>query len=197
MELGAAGGVSYREEGWSKKLKALAGGGFDVTIDSAGGEGFLQLIELAAPGGRIAFFGATVGDPDKLPMRRIFWKQLSILGTTMGSPADFAAMVRFVEEHRLVPLGGPGVPAGRRRRGTHGHGAVGGFRQDRADNQRNDRHRRAHLAPAREVPGVRKTRALPRLGRLDGAVPALQENAFAPLGLSVKARPSRLGRSRV
>ena len=103
VELGAAGGVSYKEEGWSKRLKELAGGGFDVTVDSAGGEGFLQLIELASPGGRIAFFGATVGDPDKLPMRRIFWKQLSLLGTTMGSPADFAAMVRFVEEHRLVP----------------------------------------------------------------------------------------------
>ena len=104
VELGAAGGVSYREEGWSKKLKTLAGGGFDVTVDSAGGEGFLQVIELAAPGGRIAFFGATAGDPDKLPMRRIFWKQLSLLGTTMGSPADFAAMVRFVEEHKIVPL---------------------------------------------------------------------------------------------
>ena len=103
VELGAAGGVSYREDGWSKRLKTLSGGGFDVTVDSAGGPGFLDLIELAAPGGRIAFFGATVGDPDKLPMRRIFWKQLSLLGTTMGSPEDFAAMVRFVEEHKLVP----------------------------------------------------------------------------------------------
>ena len=110
VELGAAGGVCYREEGWSKKLRDLAGGGFDVTIDSAGGPGFLQVIELAAPGGRIAFFGATVGDPDKLPMRRIFWKQLSILGTTMGSPADFAAMLRFVEEHRIVPLAEQAFP---------------------------------------------------------------------------------------
>ncbi len=104
VELGAAGGVNYKEAGWDKKLKALAGGGFDVTIDSAGGDGFLSLVELAAPGGRIAFFGATAGDPGKLPMRRIFWKQLSILGTTMGSPADFAAMVAFVEQHRIVPL---------------------------------------------------------------------------------------------
>ena len=110
VELGAAGGVNYKEEGWSKKLKELAGGGFDVTIDSAGGEGFLQLIELAAPGGRIAFFGATVGDPDKLPMRRIFWKQLSLLGTTMGSPADFHAMMRFVEKHAIIPLAGQVFP---------------------------------------------------------------------------------------
>ena len=104
VELGAAGGVNYKEDGWDKKLRALAGGGFDVTIDSAGGDGFLSLVELAAQGGRIAFFGATAGDPGKLPMRRVFWKQLSLLGTTMGSPADFAAMVRFVGEHRIVPL---------------------------------------------------------------------------------------------
>ena len=104
VELGAAGGVNYKADDWSKRLKAQAGGGFDVTIDSAGGPGFLPLVELASPGGRIAFFGATVGDPDKLPMRRVFWKQLSILGTTMGSPTDFAAMVRFVEEKGIAPL---------------------------------------------------------------------------------------------
>jgi zinc-binding alcohol dehydrogenase/oxidoreductase len=75
-----------------------------VIIDSAGGDGFLELIELAAPGGRIAFFGATRGDPGKFPMRRVFWKQLSILGSTMGSPAEFGEMMRFVSEHRITPL---------------------------------------------------------------------------------------------
>ena len=104
VELGATGGVNYKANQWSKQLKEQAGGGFDVTIDSAGGEGFGQLIELAAPGGRIAFFGATAGDPPKFPMRRVFWKQLSILGTTMGSPGDFAAMVAFVAEMKIVPL---------------------------------------------------------------------------------------------
>ena len=59
---------------------------------------------LAAPGGRIAFFGATRGNPPGLDLRRVFWKQLSLLGTTMGSPADFAAMVEFVGKHRITPL---------------------------------------------------------------------------------------------
>ena len=104
VDLGAKGGVNYKIKKWSKEFKAQAVGGFDVIIDSAGGEGFTQLIELAAPGGRIAFFGATVGDPAKFPMRRVFWKQLSILGTTMGSPEDFAAMVAFVSEKKIVPL---------------------------------------------------------------------------------------------
>ena len=104
VALGAAGGVNYQTEKWSGRLKEMAGGDFDVTVDSAGGDGFVQLIELAAPGGRIAFFGATAGDPSKFPMRRVFWKQLSILGTTMGSPEDFAAMVNFVAEKKIVPF---------------------------------------------------------------------------------------------
>jgi zinc-binding alcohol dehydrogenase/oxidoreductase len=103
-ELGAAGGANYRQAGWAKELKEAVPDGFDVIIDSAGGDGFLDLIELAAPGGRIAFFGATRGDPAKLPMRRIFWKQLSILGSTMGSPAEFDEMLRFVTKHRITPL---------------------------------------------------------------------------------------------
>ena len=110
VELGAAGGVNYKAEKWSDQLKEQAGGGFDVTIDSAGGPGFLQVIELAAPGGRIAFFGATAGDPAKFPMRRVFWKQLSILGSTMGSPGDFAAMTAFVAEKKIVPLASHAFP---------------------------------------------------------------------------------------
>jgi NADPH:quinone reductase-like Zn-dependent oxidoreductase len=104
VALGAAGGANYRLEGWPDALKEQAPEGFDVIIDSAGGAGFSSLIELAAPGGRIAFFGATAGDPPAFAMRRVFWKQLSILGTTMGSPADFAAMVAFVSEHQIVPI---------------------------------------------------------------------------------------------
>lgn len=104
VSLGAAGGVNYREEGWAKKLKAGAGDGFDVTIDSAGGEGLASLIELAAMGGRIAFFGATLGNPPGLDMRRVFWKQITLCGSTMGSPEEFAAMTRFVEEHHIEPL---------------------------------------------------------------------------------------------
>ena len=104
MELGAAGAVSYKDANWAKKLKGEAGDGFDVIVDSAGGEGFGSLIDLANPGGRIVFFGATCGNPPGFDMRKVFWKQLSILGTTMGSPENFAAMVRFVEEKKITPL---------------------------------------------------------------------------------------------
>lgn len=103
VELGAKGGFNYKTDGWAKAA-AKAPGYFDVVIDSAGGDGFEQLIDLTAPGGRIAIFGATRGNPPVLPMRKIFWRQVSLLGTTMGSPADWAAMIDFVIRRNLRPI---------------------------------------------------------------------------------------------
>jgi NADPH:quinone reductase-like Zn-dependent oxidoreductase len=100
--LGAKGGFLYTDAGWTAAAKAV--GGFDVIVDSAGGDGFDALLDLAVPGGRVVFFGATRGNPPGLAMRKIFWRQLSVLGTTMGSPADWCAMTAFVETHRVVPV---------------------------------------------------------------------------------------------
>jgi NADPH:quinone reductase-like Zn-dependent oxidoreductase len=102
--LGAAGGVNYLDGDWPAQLQKKAGGLFDVIIDSAGGEGFGKLIELTKPGGRIAFFGATAGNPPGLDLRKCFFRQISILGTTMGSPGDFHGLMQFVEMHHLVPV---------------------------------------------------------------------------------------------
>lgn len=100
--LGANGGFNYTKPGWSDEASKTAGL-FDVIVDSAGGDGFGKLIDVAAPGGRIVFFGATRGDAP-LPVRKVFWKQLSLLGTTMGSPDDWAAMLAFVLERKLRPV---------------------------------------------------------------------------------------------
>lgn len=102
--LGAAGGVNYREAGWGAALQTAAGGLFDVIVDSAGGEGFDALIDLTKPGGRLAFFGATTGNPPGLNLRKCFFRQINLLGTTMGAPADFAGMTAFVAQHRITPV---------------------------------------------------------------------------------------------
>jgi D-arabinose 1-dehydrogenase-like Zn-dependent alcohol dehydrogenase len=52
----------------------------------------------------MVFFGATCGNPPEFPTRKLFWRQISLLGTTMGSPADFAAMVDFVKTHAIKPV---------------------------------------------------------------------------------------------
>jgi zinc-binding alcohol dehydrogenase/oxidoreductase len=103
-ELGAEGGVNYKSPDWANELVALNDGqGPDVVIDSAGGESLEKSVEIARPAGRIVFFGATTGLAKKLDLRRIFWKQLNVLGTTMGSPAEFAAMVKIYGEGGVKP----------------------------------------------------------------------------------------------
>ncbi len=103
IRLGAKGGELYTADGWVEKLQRAAGG-FDVIVDSALGDGFVHHLDLANPGGRIVFFGGTAGNIPPLNARKIFWKQLSLLGTTMGSPADFKAMLAFANQHRVKPV---------------------------------------------------------------------------------------------
>ena len=105
VALGARGGFDYTVDGWAKAAaEKIPGGGFDVIVDSAGGPGFDHLIDLAASGARIVFFGATRGNPTALPMRKLFWLNISLFGSTMGSPADWRAMLEFVALHRIVPV---------------------------------------------------------------------------------------------
>ena len=102
--LGLRGGVNYHAEGWAKTLVQQAGGPFDAIIDSAAGAAFNALLDLAAPGGRIVFYGGTLGNIPDVPPAKVFWKQLSLLGSTMGSEQDFADMLALVREKKLVPV---------------------------------------------------------------------------------------------
>ena len=103
VTLGAKGGFDYRSDSWAKECAALAGMP-DLIVDSAGGPGYRSLLDLAAPGGRIVNYGATAGPPEKIDLFKVFWKQLRLQGSTMGSPADFAAMIEFIEKHNIRPV---------------------------------------------------------------------------------------------
>ena len=103
VKSGARHGVNYRAVGWTEELREKAGP-IDVIIDGAAGDGVSQLLALAKPGGRIVFYGATKGPATEVEMRRIFWKQLNVLGSTMGSPADFRDMLLFLDQHHIKPV---------------------------------------------------------------------------------------------
>lgn len=103
VALGAAGGFNYTHEQWWKEMPQQAGAP-DLVIDSAGGSGYAALLNVAAPGGRIVNYGSTAGAPEKLDLFKVFWKQLRLQGTTMGSPADFAAMLELVDKHGVRPI---------------------------------------------------------------------------------------------
>jgi NADPH:quinone reductase-like Zn-dependent oxidoreductase len=108
IALGAKGGVNYEDPNWAKNLIAATGGDrsgyFDVIIDSAGGPSFAKLIDVATAGARICFFGGTTGNITDIIPGKVFFKQLNIMGSTMGTETEFGDMVRFIEEKKIVPI---------------------------------------------------------------------------------------------
>lgn len=102
-QMGVAGGANYRDENWPATLKDLAGG-FDLIVDSAGGPDFNHLVKLANPGGRIVVYGGTLGAVPKFSPQALFWRQISILGTTMATDEEFARMLEFVATHQIHPV---------------------------------------------------------------------------------------------
>jgi len=102
-QLGATGGVNYRDENWDAQLKEMAGA-FDVVIDSALGEGFAKIPDLCKPGAHIVTFGGTAGDFPAFNARKFFYKQLHLSGSMMGTVNEFKAMMELVNEHQVVPV---------------------------------------------------------------------------------------------
>lgn len=100
---GSKGGFNYKTDAWFKQAMKTAGG-FDLVIDSAGGDQINDFIKVMKPAGRIVFYGATNGTPKNLDMFRLFWNQLTLQGSTMGNDLEFEAMVAFVNKHRIQPI---------------------------------------------------------------------------------------------
>ena len=102
--IGAVGGINYRHEDYHKTLRKQAGG-FNAIIDSAGGDGMNKVLSTLRPAGRYVFFGATLGIPSTgLELPRLFFGQVRIQGTTMGSNAEFKAMLDFAGEKKIEPV---------------------------------------------------------------------------------------------
>ncbi|WP_460326141.1 zinc-binding dehydrogenase [Paenibacillus sp. YSY-4.3] len=102
-KFGATEGVNYTSDDWPKELEKLTGG-IDLSVDSIGGEVFNTLPLLGKIGSRIVSFGATRGPIPNFVLPNMTVKEISVLGSTMGSPQDFADMVNLVEEHEIHPI---------------------------------------------------------------------------------------------
>ena len=103
IRMGAHGGANYMNTDWSRHLKKKAGG-FDLIIDGAGGVGFNDLVRVLGKGGRIVFYGATAGSWHEIEAARLFLKQATLAGSTMGSDWEFVKMLDFVEQHQIRPV---------------------------------------------------------------------------------------------
>lgn len=104
LQLGVTFGFDYTDPNWVDQALESTNGGFELIIDGAAGDSINQLTKVCKPGGRIVFYGATRGNPGKLEARRIFWNQLKIIGSTMGSDRDFRKMLQLVELKEIHPV---------------------------------------------------------------------------------------------
>lgn len=92
--------VDYAREVWTDTGRR----GVHVVFDSVGEALWEGNLRALAVGGRLVTYGATSGAAGRTEIRRVFWKQLSILGTTMGAPAEYRRVMRLVFEGRLSPV---------------------------------------------------------------------------------------------
>jgi NADPH:quinone reductase-like Zn-dependent oxidoreductase len=99
LDLGAEAGFLYTDPEWPDHLRDTAGApGVDLVIDSIGST-WPDALSVMNGGGRLVNFGATGGDQASVAVRPFYFGQHSILGTTMGSPRDFAGLLSLVNAH--------------------------------------------------------------------------------------------------
>ncbi|MEA3143673.1 MAG: hypothetical protein QOG31_997 [Thermoplasmata archaeon] len=101
--LGADHVIDYKASpDWSKEAFVATGKkGFDAILDSSGTATFGKSVRLLGHGGRLVTCGATTGPMAEIDIRSVFWKQLSILGSTMGVPQDLLDAVALWEQGKL------------------------------------------------------------------------------------------------
>jgi NADPH:quinone reductase-like Zn-dependent oxidoreductase len=102
--LGVDGAVLYTESDWSEQIRQLSGGGVEVAVDSVGSASFDDALRLLVPGGRLVSFGTTSGAEARLDIRQLYRRQLSILGTTMGSLKEFSELLVAVGTGGIKPV---------------------------------------------------------------------------------------------
>ena len=105
-ELGADVVLNYREDPrWSKALyKMTARRGVDVVVDNVGQATLAHSLRAVARGGRIVIVGNTSGPQTEIDIRFIFSKQISIIGSTMGTHQDFCDVMNLVWAGKLRPV---------------------------------------------------------------------------------------------
>jgi NADPH:quinone reductase-like Zn-dependent oxidoreductase len=103
--LGADVLVNYKSTPWSKAVWELTGRrGVDVIVDHVGEATFKDSVRSLRKGGRMVVPGATTGPMIELDARYLFWRQLSILGSTMASRREFDEVMKLVFMGRLKPV---------------------------------------------------------------------------------------------
>jgi NADPH:quinone reductase-like Zn-dependent oxidoreductase len=112
--IGAAVTLNHGTDDVVAAVKHETGGrGADVVVDSVGERTWELSLRVVRRGGRVVVCGATTGPRAGFDLRRLFWRQWSILGSTVGSRREYAEIVRLAHQGRLWPVVDQVVPLAR------------------------------------------------------------------------------------
>jgi len=104
-ELGAHHIINYREEDFSRAVRRITGKrGVDLVIENVGADTWMGSLRSCCKGGRIVTYGATTGAMPQTQLQIIFFNQLEIIGSTMGTRQDLVDALQMVEEGRIRPI---------------------------------------------------------------------------------------------
>jgi NADPH:quinone reductase-like Zn-dependent oxidoreductase len=116
--LGADHVIDYSKQDFLDETKRLTGKrGVDVVFEHVGKDTWAKSILSLTAGGRLVTCGATTGFDAITDLRHVFYKKLSLLGSTMGSKGDLPEIIRQVEAGRLKPVIAEVLPLAEARRG--------------------------------------------------------------------------------
>lgn len=103
--LGADAMLNHGRADVAAEVRSLTDGlGADAIVDSIGEQSWRHSLRALRRGGRLLICGATTGPAISLDLRRLFWHQWSILGSTLGSRREYAQIVRLAGEGKLWPV---------------------------------------------------------------------------------------------
>lgn len=104
LTLGAHAGFNYRDADWPERVREMTGGGVDAVVDSFGAPSWPACLRALRDGGTLVSFGDTGGTDAQVDVAEVYWHWRSIIGTTMGSPREYRALIDHVEHASWRPV---------------------------------------------------------------------------------------------
>lgn len=104
LSLGASIGFNYRDPEWPQRVREAADGGVDAVVDSYGAPSWTSCLRALRDGGVLVSFGDTGGADARVDVLDVYWHWRSIVGTTMGSPREYRALLEHVEHGSWRPV---------------------------------------------------------------------------------------------
>jgi NADPH:quinone reductase-like Zn-dependent oxidoreductase len=102
--LGADHALDHGVDDVPARVRELTGGGAHVVVDDVGNATWQRTLESARRGGRVVVCGATTGPNPPAALHRIWWRELAVLGSSMGTAADFQGAYDLVASGKIRPL---------------------------------------------------------------------------------------------